>query len=231
MPPTPHPAVAPQNWLSLVGSMQLPLQLMSPVVHDTWHWPLEHTWPGPHTLPHEPQLVLSVCVFVQNGLPPSTLHVWRLPPHENAQLPFEQTWPWAHVLPQPPQLAVSLVVLTHEPLHDVSGDVQKRPHLPPLHTWPGWHWLPQLPQLSKSVCVLVQVPVPQSVCPLAQPTEHCPPEHTRPVPHVAPHTPQFFGSLLVFTHVPPHDVLPVPQLLVVESPAESTPASPVDVIV
>ncbi len=46
--------------LQLFGShlrlTHVPLQLVSPVGHDTTQLPPEHTWPAPHTVPHAPQL-------------------------------------------------------------------------------------------------------------------------------------------------------------------------------
>jgi hypothetical protein len=161
LPPTPHPPVAPQNWLSDVGSTHLPLQSTCPGWQETWHCPLEQTCPWPQALPHLPQLVLSVCVFVQKA-PASVVHVvsW---PHENAHVPLAQTCPVAHVFPQSPQLAGSVDGLMHEPPHVLLGALQKSEHCPELQTWPGWHALPHLPQLSKSELRSAQVPAPQSV--------------------------------------------------------------------
>jgi hypothetical protein len=206
LPPAPHAPVAPQNWLSVAGSMHLLPHSTCPGWHETWHWPPLQTCPWPQTVPHLPQLVLSVCVLVQNA-PASVVHVvsW---PQENAHVPPAQTCPVAHCLPQSPQLAGSVDVLMQEPLHVLLGGLQKSEHCPELQTCPAWQALPHLPQLSKSELRSAQVPAPHSVCVPVHPTAHVPLEHTRPPPQVAPHEPQFFGSFFVFTHDPLHCVCP-----------------------
>jgi hypothetical protein len=102
--------------------MHVPLQFSRPVWQVSWHCPIEQTSPPGQMVPHVPQFVLSVCVFVQNA-PASVVHVVSSP-HETPQLPPAQTSPVPQAFPQPPQLLVSFCSLTHEPLHDVVGGLQ-----------------------------------------------------------------------------------------------------------
>jgi hypothetical protein len=60
------------------------------LLHVAPQTPLEHTWPARQTLPQDPQLLLSVAVVAQNGLPPLVQNLW-LAPHEVLQLPLLQT--------------------------------------------------------------------------------------------------------------------------------------------
>lgn len=73
------------------------------------HWLFWQVNPGPHTLPHAPQLLGSTLLSVQ--APPHTScppgH-WHVPPL--------QVWPVAQAVPQAPQLLASDEVLTHVPL-------------------------------------------------------------------------------------------------------------------
>jgi hypothetical protein len=66
-----------------------------------------------HVVPHAPQLVESVCVFVQ--MPPHAV----VPPAHAAHDPPTHTCPRAQALPHMPQFAASLAVFTHSPLHGV----------------------------------------------------------------------------------------------------------------
>jgi hypothetical protein len=92
----------------------LALQKVWPLMHVLVHVPPEHTRPCPHTLPHEPQLLLSDFVFAQYGAPPSGWQNTSVPPspppHELPHVPFEHTWPWPHLLPHEPQLLLSVCV-------------------------------------------------------------------------------------------------------------------------
>jgi hypothetical protein len=63
--PTPQPAVAPQCWSFVEGSMQLPPQSICVGGQETEHAPLEHTWPAGHAWPQLPQFALSLPVFAQ----------------------------------------------------------------------------------------------------------------------------------------------------------------------
>ena len=51
---------APQLFVSVVRSRQMPEQLVVPATHVTVQVPAEHTWPEAHARPHMPQLLLSV---------------------------------------------------------------------------------------------------------------------------------------------------------------------------
>jgi hypothetical protein len=54
---------SPQFVGSYRGSTQRPLHGISGDSHDGPHWPPEHTWPAPQSLPQTPQFRLSVCLF------------------------------------------------------------------------------------------------------------------------------------------------------------------------
>jgi hypothetical protein len=104
LPPAPQAPVAPQFAALVVGSTQMPPQLICPPGQETWHVPPEHTLPtaqavpgvpfppAPHA-PVAPQLERLVSGSTQT--PPQL--TW-LPGHETWQLPP------AHTLP-PPQTA------------------------------------------------------------------------------------------------------------------------------
>ncbi|GAC1349631.1 MAG: hypothetical protein NVSMB27_24570 [Ktedonobacteraceae bacterium] len=66
------------------------------------HAPLTQLDPDGHTLPQDPQLLVSVCVFKQ--VPLQTVGAVGGQTHA----PFTQLAPTAHVLPQEPQLLVSV---------------------------------------------------------------------------------------------------------------------------
>lgn len=81
----------------------------------------------PHALPHEPQLVGSNWVLVQEPL-----HAcW---PAAHAQLPLEQLCPGKHVRPQVPQLSTSVLVSVQRPPHWVSpaSGTMPQPASPPV---------------------------------------------------------------------------------------------------
>ena len=56
---------APQWVGSLVGSVQIPAQLVRPSWHESTQDPLEQTLPAAQALPQAPQFATSVCVFAQ----------------------------------------------------------------------------------------------------------------------------------------------------------------------
>jgi hypothetical protein len=106
-PNAPHPAVAPQNALFDVESMQFPLQLISVPGHETWQVPVLHTWPEAHTAPEvprvpshpavAPQYERSVCGLTH--VPAQlTRPAWQL----SEQAPLAQTYPAGHIIPVPP---------------------------------------------------------------------------------------------------------------------------------
>jgi hypothetical protein len=62
LPPLlPHPCVAPQNVLFVVGSTHLPAQITWLPGHDRAHLPLLHASPVGHTVPQAPQWFGSLC--------------------------------------------------------------------------------------------------------------------------------------------------------------------------
>jgi hypothetical protein len=107
--PVPQPAVAPQNWLLVVGSMQVPLQLISLPGQVTAH-PL-----GVHTSPRVVQFwpALPIPPVPQPAVAPQywlfdvasmqvPLQLISSPGHETEHWPLAQTSPDAHCVPAPP---------------------------------------------------------------------------------------------------------------------------------
>jgi hypothetical protein len=182
---------APLAMVGQPGSVVLPWQQVLGALHGVMglHTPLAHELRSGHTLPHLPQLLVSLVVF---------LHT---PPQHVAPAP--------HLAPQAPQLLGSVVVLVHTvPLtagqegaapdqpgrralpwqHDDGGEhgvmgVQ----VPLLQVLPPGHTLPQAPQLLASLVVFL----------------HTPPQHVAPAPHLAPQAPQLLGSVVVLVHTVP----------------------------
>jgi hypothetical protein len=78
------------------------------------HAPPLQPWPVLQTLPHWPQLLLSV--WVSTHVP---LQIVSPEPggHEVPQPPPEQTCPVLHVVPQLPQFLGSPAMRVHVPLH------------------------------------------------------------------------------------------------------------------
>jgi hypothetical protein len=50
----------PQFRASLWVLLQTPLQLVRPAWHESWHVPLEQSWPAGHAIPQAPQFWLSL---------------------------------------------------------------------------------------------------------------------------------------------------------------------------
>jgi hypothetical protein len=140
--PTVPPVQLPEapQWVRLVlGSMQLPPQLTSPLPQVALQVPPEQALPAVQTLPQAPQLALSVVSLAQYGAPPSGVQSvsfdWQLVVH----VPPEHTWPVPHTLPQAPQLVLSVLSLAQygappSTVQSVSFDWQLVPHAPPAHT-------------------------------------------------------------------------------------------------
>jgi hypothetical protein len=73
-----------------------PEQLVSPLAHSAWQWPLEHTWLCGQAVPHAPQCLGSLA---------SSTH-WpehMLWPDGQAHLPPAQCCPAGQWWPQAPQ--------------------------------------------------------------------------------------------------------------------------------
>jgi hypothetical protein len=81
--------------------------------------PAKQDWPLAHGLPHEPQLLLSVCVSTQAPLQ------YDLPFEQVVQCPPQQNMPPEHERPHEPQLVLSDSVLTQAL---------------PQRVWPVGHW-------------------------------------------------------------------------------------------
>ncbi len=182
-------------------------------------WPLEHTWPAGHEVPHAPQLPLSVLVFTSQPLAPlpsqfakPTEHAPRaqLPPMQvDAALGSAQRWP------QVPQFASSAWRFDSQPFAAVPSQspkdalhtctVQAPLAQPFAATFGSAQAVPHAPQFDGSMEVFAQncaEPVPQVASGDAQVVRHMPPEHTWPAPQVVPHAPQFALSVCVFTSQP-----------------------------
>jgi hypothetical protein len=147
----PHPPAAPQYWLLLVGSTQLPLQSTRPGVQVTAQTPTLHTCPAVHLVPQAPQFVLSVFVSTHVPVPPVGVHsvrpFWQVSEH----LPPPHTVPAAQSVPQAPQFALSELVFTHDWPQSVEPGPHAVVHWPPLHTCVEVHAVPQAPQLFESL--------------------------------------------------------------------------------
>jgi len=86
---------------------QTPLQLVSPGLHVTPHWPPVHVPPGGQATPQPPQWFGSVCVLTQ--VPPQSV----CPVGHPTQLPPTHVWPDPHAFPQVPQFCVVLRAVSH----------------------------------------------------------------------------------------------------------------------
>ena len=167
------------------------------------HFPAEHVASlVRQTLPHEPQLLLSV---------PSLTH-----------FPAQQLIPVPQAFPHAPQFLLSVLVLTHDVPHAVGvAAEQVEPQTPPLHVadplpavGPG-HTLPQAPQLNGSLLVLLHVvPLQRLGVGFVHVSPHTPKmQVVAPVPdagaeHLLPHAPQLLVSVNSLTHTPLHNVSP-----------------------
>jgi hypothetical protein len=107
---------------------------VSPVGHE--HVPLTQASPPGQTVPHDPQLRLSVFRSEQVVVLPKNVMLVQavLPPVQPPHVPFVHCWPPGQRLPQEPQLLLSVCVLVHALLHIVSP--VEHVHIPPLHVAP-----------------------------------------------------------------------------------------------
>ena len=96
------------------GQQTLP-QMARPSGQVLTHLPLTQCVPEGQTVPHAPQLALSLLILTQTGatVPQETV------PSGQPHLPSSQTWPAGQMVPQLPQLALSLSRLTHTVPHSV----------------------------------------------------------------------------------------------------------------
>lgn len=82
-------------------------------MHDVRHAPFEQIDPAPQMVPHVPQFVGSVCVFVQ--VPAQTIAPAAMPVHTHE--PDRHACAGGQVIPHAPQLFASNCVLTHTVPH------------------------------------------------------------------------------------------------------------------
>jgi hypothetical protein len=157
--------------------------------------PFMHTPPGPHWIPHLPQLnafeLRSTHALLQLVRPLS---------HETVHIESEHTWPGMHAVVQEPQCVGSLVVSVQTPLQRCWPGPQL--HAPETQVVPPRHTMPQPPQLIGSVLVSTHA-WPHTVWLAAHCVVHAELEQTSPFWHTTPHLPQLSGSLVVSTHAPP----------------------------
>ena len=144
--------------------------------------PLLQVCPLTQAMPHPPQLLGSVWVFVQKRDP--------LPPHNvcpaeqtTEQVPLEQVFPAGQTMPHWPQLLGSVFVFTHTPLHTVPPAQKEVTQTPLVQVVPALHTVPQAPQLFWSVCSFTQT-LPHITWPAGQPDTQTPPVHV-PLEHCA----------------------------------------------
>jgi hypothetical protein len=96
---------APQFWLSLLVTVQMPPQLVEPGTQVRPQVPPEQTWPAGQTVPQVPQLWLSVWGETQTPAQRSPVGGRQAA----AQAAPEQSWPDGHAVPQAPQFCGSLL--------------------------------------------------------------------------------------------------------------------------
>jgi hypothetical protein len=140
----------------------VPQLLTSPNVPlEQAHVPLTQVVPALHTVPHVPQLLLSL---VRSTHAPSC---WQktCPGTEQVQLPPSQNSASGQTTPHAPQLLGSRIRSMHPPAHRDSpvGQVQ----LPLTQVFPAPHTVPHAPQLFESVARLTHFPL-QRLSPVEQ---------------------------------------------------------------
>ena len=145
--------------------------------------------PSAQTLPHEPQLLLSLVKSWQ------TLEPHGPDPGGHAHVLLMHTMPAVQTFPHEPQLPASLVVSVHCPLQTVPRHL----HVPPSQTSFAGQTAPQAPQFAASCDTSMHAP-PHSIWPGAQ--AHVPFAQIMVGGHTFPQVPQFWGWLLRFTHAP-----------------------------
>lgn len=190
-----------QHLSSVPQLMPQPPQLfLSPCVQ----LPLQQYSPGPHCLPHEPQLFTSLSRLKQ---PPALApvvpadggqHVFgdaHAGPLPHEQTPFKHELPlvhagWQELVTQRPmkQPCPFGHACVHEPQWNGSFERLKQPPGPPFGP------------CAQHVCALVHAPPPSH--------EHTPFAHVSPGRHAWPHEPQLFTSPVTSTQLEPQHVCP-----------------------
>ena len=103
----------------VVSVTQLPLHIVSPAGQVLTQAPAEHACPVAQTLPHWPQLEVSVLVLAHLPLQliwPAVQLAWHTP--------IEHVCAPGHAVPQPPQFLESVVTLVQMPRHEACPPVQ-----------------------------------------------------------------------------------------------------------
>jgi hypothetical protein len=204
--------------------MQTPLQLISPVGHETEHMPALHTWPVAHAVPEVPAsaapqpAVAPQWVGSVSGLMQMPLQLISPVGHERAHMPPLQTWPFTHCVPRLlPASSTPQPGVAPQKVGSVAGLMQMAPqftspvgheteHTPPLQTWPFRHSVPAEPASPMShpavapQCMLLLVGSthipPQTSCIPGHDVVHPLFTHALPGRQALPHVPQLFASLL-----------------------------------
>ena len=114
-----------------------------------------------HTLPHAPQLAVSVERFT-HAPPQFVVPVGHVATH----VLLTHAWPAAHAWPHAPQLTVSVERFTHAPPQFVVPVGHVVTHVLLTHARPAKHAWPHAPQLAVSDVRFAQTPPPQSVWPV-----------------------------------------------------------------
>jgi hypothetical protein len=83
-----------------------------------------------HTLPHEPQLLLSLAVFAQSPSPRFAPVAHCVKPVVQAHVPSLQATPPGHAVPHNPQFRLSTQVLTQPASQGVEPTAQLSVHEP-----------------------------------------------------------------------------------------------------
>lgn len=186
---------------------------------------MEHVAPGPHCVPHAPQLAGSVSIETQ--VPAHA--VW---PAAQAQLPALQVCPLGQALSQRPQLATLVCVSTQLAPHAVRPLSHVALQAPAEHKSPAPQALPQPPQFAPLDAGSMHS-VPQASS--AGKHWHALPLQAWPDVHVTPHAPQLAVLFCVVTHTPAQELCPTAQPLgddaesrlgALQLPANSTKHAP-----
>src|SRR3569623_3014858 len=117
----------------------------APVTITGTHVPAEQPLPGPHFVPHAPQLASS-SPLLTHLLPHAASGAGHVPVQ-----PFDTQYglPAGHTLPHAPQLFGSTDVMMHWPPHSVWPNGHS--HWPALHCWPAPQACPHAPQFAESL--------------------------------------------------------------------------------
>ena len=211
-----QPAVAAQGTVSPAAS-QAARTLLSESVPDTGtryqvippatpttvtkvHTLLRQVRPPVHTLPHAPQLLLSL---LRSRQVPEQFVCPLL--HTTVHALLTQACPVGHARLHAPQWALSVRGSRHAPPHRSRPPPHTLEHAPPEHTRPAPQTLPQAPQLALSVLSTRHTPE-QFVEPAGHDTWHALPTQRLPAGQALPQAPQLLVSVLRSRHTPEHAV-------------------------